>query len=120
MKKLTIIAALLLPLLIIAGEKYPISGSSVENHCYFAEEKVTANDDACITITPVLEQKEETDVIIIVKIMEGERQVALLPVTIPAGTTKGNVQACASMGGVMSQLHAGQQYTLSVLRTRLK
>lgn len=99
-----------------AQQKVEVGRSQIGNMVTLASFTVTADEDACIPITPVLDKKEEDPVRVAVKIKQDGRQIATFPVTIPEGVLSGTGKICASMGGVASAIKPGQTYTLEIFR----
>lgn len=100
------------------SDKTEIDGSD-GNFVAFVNEIVTADADGCIKIAFVLDKVEESFVALVVQIetLDGSR-IALYPIKLAPGGTKGNVSLCASSGGVLSKLTPGERYKLSFTRTK--
>ena len=100
------------------SDKTEIVGSD-GNFVAFVNEIVTADADGCIKIAFVLDKVEESFVALVVQIetLDGSK-IALYPIKLAPGGTKGNVSLCASSGGVLSKLTPGEQYKLSFTRTK--
>ena len=100
------------------SDKTEIVGSD-GNFVAFVNEIVTADADGCIKIAFVLDKVEESFVALVVQIetLDGSK-IALYPIKLAPGGTKGNVSLCASSGGVLSKLTPGERYKLSFTRTK--
>ena len=100
------------------SDKTEIVGSD-GNFVAFVNEIVTADADGCIQIAFVLDKVEESFVALVVQIetLDGSK-IALYPIKLAPGGTKGNVSLCASSGGVLSKLTPGERYKLSFTRTK--
>lgn len=100
------------------SDKTEIDGSD-GNFVAFVNEIVTADADGCIKIAFVLDKVEESFVALVVQIetLDGSK-IALYPIKLAPGGTKGNVSLCASSGGVLSKLTPGERYKLSFTRTK--
>lgn len=100
------------------SDKTEIVGSD-GNFVAFVNEIVTADADGCIEIAFVLDKVEESFVALVVQIetLDGSK-IALYPIKLAPGGTKGNVSLCASSGGVLSKLTPGERYKLSFTRTK--
>lgn len=100
------------------SDKTEIVGSD-GNFVAFVNEIVTADADGCIQIAFVLDKVEESFVALVVQIetLDGSK-IALYPIKLAPGGTKGNVSLCASSGGVLSKLTPGERYRLSFTRTK--
>lgn len=100
------------------SDKTEIVGSD-GNFVAFVNEIVTADADGCIKIAFVLDKVEESMVALVVQIetLDGSK-IALYPIKLAPGGTKGNVSLCASSGGVLSKLTPGERYKLSFTRTK--
>ncbi len=100
------------------SDKTKIDGSD-GNFVAFVNEIVTADADGCIKIAFVLDKVEESFVALVVQIetLDGSK-IALYPIKLAPGGTKGNVSLCASSGGVLSKLTPGERYKLSFTRAK--
>jgi len=100
------------------SDKTEIVGSD-GNFVAFVNEIVTADADGCIQIAFVLDKVEESFVALVVQIetLDGSK-IALYPIKLAPGGTKGNVSLCASSGGVLSKLTPGERYKLSFTRAK--
>ena len=100
------------------SDKTEIVGSD-GNFVAFVNEIVTADADGCIKIAFVLDKVEESFVALVVQIetLDGSK-IALYPIKLAPGGTKGNVSLCASSGGVLSKLTPGERYKLSFTRAK--
>ena len=100
------------------SDKTEIDGSD-GNFVAFVNEIVTADADGCIKIAFVLDKVEESCVALVVQIetLDGSK-IALYPIKLAPGGTKGNVSLCASSGGVLSKLTPGERYKLSFTRAK--
>lgn len=100
------------------SDKTEIVGSD-GNFVAFVNEIVTADADGCIKIAFVLDKVEESFVALVVQIetLDGSK-IALYPIKLAPGGTKGNVSLCASSGGVLSKITPGERYKLSFTRTK--
>ncbi len=100
------------------SDKTEIVGSD-GNFVAFVNEIVTADADGCIKIAFVLDKVEESMVALVVQIetLDGSK-IALYPIKLAPGGTKGNVSLCASSGGVLSKITPGERYKLSFTRTK--
>ena len=100
------------------SDKTEIVGSD-GNFVALVNEIVTADADGCIKIAFVLDKVEESFVALVVQIetLDGSK-IALYPIKLAPGGTKGNVSLCASSGGVLSKLTPGERYKLSFTRTK--
>lgn len=100
------------------SDKTEIDGSD-GNFVAFVNEIVTADADGCIEIAFVLDKVEESFVALVVQIetLDGSK-IALYPIKLAPGGTKGNVSLCASSGGVLSKLTPGERYKLSFTRAK--
>lgn len=100
------------------SDKTEIDGSD-GNFVAFINEIVTADADGCIKIAFVLDKVEESFVALVVQIetLDGSK-IALYPIKLAPGGTKGNVSLCASSGGVLSKLTPGERYKLSFTRAK--
>ena len=100
------------------SDKTEIVGSD-GNFVAFVNEIVTADADGCIKIAFVLDKVEESFVALVVQIetLDGS-EIALYPIKLAPGGTKGNVSLCASSGGVLSKLTPGERYKLSFTRAK--
>jgi hypothetical protein len=100
------------------SNKTEIVGSD-GNFVAFVNEIVTADADGCIKIAFVLDKVEESFVALVVQIetLDGSK-IALYPIKLAPGGTKGNVSLCASSGGVLSKITPGERYKLSFTRTK--
>lgn len=100
------------------SDKTEIDGSD-GNFVAFVNEIVTADADGCIKIAFVLDKVEESFVALVVQIetLDGSK-IALYPIKLAPGGTKGNVSLCASSGGVLSKLTPGERYKLSFTRAK--
>ena len=98
--------------------KTAIDGSD-GNYVALVNEIVTADADGCIKIAFVLDKVEESMVALVLQIetLDGSK-IALYPIKLAPGGTKGNVSLCASSGGVLSKLTPGERYKLSFTRTK--
>lgn len=98
--------------------KTEIDGSD-GNFVALVNEIVTADADGCIKIAFVLDKVEESMVALVLQIetLDGSK-IALYPIKLAPGGTKGNVSLCASSGGVLSKLTPGERYKLSFTRTK--
>ena len=98
--------------------KTAIDGSD-GNYVALVNEIVTADADGCIKIAFVLDKVEESFVALVVQIetLDGSK-IALYPIKLAPGGTKGNVSLCASSGGVLSKITPGERYKLSFTRTK--
>lgn len=100
------------------SDKTEIVGSD-GNFVALVNEIVTADADGCIKVAFVLDKVEESIVALILQIetLDGSR-IALYPIRLAPGGTKGNVSLCASSGGVLSRLTPGERYKLSFTRAK--
>ena len=100
------------------SDKTEIVGSD-GNFVAFVNEIVTADADGCIKIAFVLDKVEESFVALVVQIetLDGSK-IALYPIKLAPGGTKGNVSLCASSGGVLSKITPGERYKLSFTRAK--
>ena len=100
------------------SDKTEIVGSD-GNFVALVNEIVTADADGCIKIAFVLDKVEESIVTLILQIetLDGSK-IALYPIKLAPGGTKGNVSLCASSGGVLSKLTPGERYKLSFTRAK--
>lgn len=100
------------------SEKTEIVGSD-GNFVALVNEIVTADADGCIKIAFVLDKVEESIVALVLQIetLDGSK-IALYPIRLAPGGTKGNVSLCASSGGVLSKLTPGERYKLSFTRAK--
>lgn len=100
------------------SDKTEIVGSD-GNFVALVNEIVTADADGCIKIAFVLDKVEESIVTLILQIetLDGSK-IALYPIRLAPGGTKGNVSLCASSGGVLSKLAPGERYKLSFTRAK--
>lgn len=100
------------------SDKTEIVGSD-GNFVALVNEIVTADADGCIKVAFVLDKVEESIVSLVLQIetLDGSK-IALYPIRLAPGGTKGNVSLCASSGGVLSKLTPGERYKLSFTRTK--
>ncbi len=100
------------------SEKTEIVGSD-GNFVALVNEIVTADADGCIKVAFVLDKVEESNVALVLQIetLDGSK-IALYPIRLGPGGTKGNVSLCASSGGVLSKLTPGERYKLSFTRAK--
>ncbi len=98
-----------------ASAGVPVRGSE-GNNVYLVEDKVLSNADACIKINLLLDKAEECDINVVLMISEGDRQIGVCRLQIPAGRSRAGYDICASLGGVFSALKPDTQYALSIMR----